>query len=130
MTEGKKVVLVVEDERALLEVIKAKLEKLGFDTLTARSVSQALNYLEDVEQIDAVWLDHYLLGGEDGLDFIAKVKAEGSKWREVPVFLVSNTASADKVQAYMRLGAEKYFVKAQHPLNEIIEEIRTAIRGR
>ena len=47
-------VLVIEDEKPLLEAIKLKLEKSGFDVVTARSVDQALNLLEDISKIDVI----------------------------------------------------------------------------
>ena len=115
-------VLVIEDEKPLLEAIKLKLEKSGFDVVTARSVDQALNLLEDISKIDVIWLDHYLLGKGDGLDFVAKVKNDG-KLKNIPIFVVSNTTSPDKVQAYLRLGATKYYTKADFRLDKIIEDI-------
>lgn len=119
-----KTVLVLEDEKPLLEAIKLKLEKNGFSVVTARSVDQAKQYTEDLEKIDVIWLDHYLMGKEDGLDFIAWCKKEDNvKCKFIPIFVVSNTASNDKVSAYLALGAEKYFVKANHKLDEIIKEI-------
>ena len=122
-TMDKKVILVVEDERALAEAIKAKLTKTGFDVVTARAVTQALQYLIEGVAIDAIWLDHYLLGKENGLDLIAKVKEDGSKWKSVPIFVVSNTVSPDKVQAYLHLGATKYYTKSNFRLDEIIGDI-------
>jgi DNA-binding NtrC family response regulator len=119
-----KVILVIEDERPLLEAIKTKLEKSGFEVVTARSVEQAFNHLEDIEVVHAVWLDHYLLGKEDGLDFVSRCKADGAKCQRIPIFVVSNTASADKVQAYMKLGVNKYYVKAEKRLDDIITDLK------
>jgi CheY-like chemotaxis protein len=118
-----KTILVVEDEKPLLEVIKTKLEKEGFSVVTARSVEQALGYLEDIGSINAVWLDHYLLGKEDGLDFVAKCKQPDSWCKDIPIFVVSNTASADKVHSYLKFGVTKYYVKAEKKLDEIVTEI-------
>lgn len=118
-----KVILVVEDERPLLEAVKLKLESSGFSVVSARSVKEALNHLKDVEKIDAVWLDHYLLGQEDGLDFVVECKKEDSWCKDIPIFVVSNTASPDKVQAYLKLGVNKYFVKAEKRLDDIINEM-------
>ena len=59
---AEKIILVIEDEIPLLNAIKIKLEKSGFDVVTARTVEQAWNHLQDIKNIDAVWLDHYLLG--------------------------------------------------------------------
>jgi len=89
-------ILVVEDEKPLLEVIKIKMEKCGCSVVTARSVEQAIEYLKDGMKVDIIWLDHYLLGKENGMDLVAKLKAEGSEWKDIPIFVVSNTASDDK----------------------------------
>lgn len=122
--EGRtKVILVIEDERPLLEAIKRKLENSGIEAVTARSAEQGIAYLAELEQVDAVWLDHYLLGRESGLDFVMHLKEANSKWRSIPVFVVSNTASDDKVNAYMRLGVEKYYVKSNIRLDQIINSI-------
>ncbi len=142
----KKTILVIEDERPLLEAINAKLEKSGFSVIAARSVdqafnakldtkgfgaitvhsiTQALNYLESLEQVDAIWLDHYLLGKEDGLDFVKKFKANGGRWRKIPIFVVSNSAGSKTIQSYIHSGVSKYYVKSDHRLDEIIKDIRS-----
>jgi len=122
---NEKTMLVIEDERPLVEAIKHKLENNGFAVVTARTVEQALNYLEDLKQVDAIWLDHYLLGKEDGLDFVSKIKQDGAKWKNIPIFVISNTASPKNVQSYIRFGVKKYYVKAEHRLDEIINDIKS-----
>jgi DNA-binding response OmpR family regulator len=122
------IILVVEDERPLAHAIEEKLSKSGFATVTARSVEQANGYLADLERIDAVWLDHYLLGKETGLDFVAALKAEGSKWKNLPIFVVSNTASPEKVQSYLALGVDKYFTKADYRLDQIIHDLQAHLK--
>jgi DNA-binding response OmpR family regulator len=123
-----KIILVVEDEQPLLEAIKIKLEKNNFATISARSVEQALNLLEDIKKVDAIWLDHYLLGKKNGLDFVAHLKEKKSKWNDLPIFVISNTASPDKVQTYLNLGATKFYVKAEKRLDEIISEIKKYLK--
>ncbi len=141
--KNKKTILVIEDERSLLLAIKIKLEKNDFKVITSRSVERAfstpikkitlssvelaLKHLEELEQVDAIWLDHNLLGEEDGLDFVTKFKANGGKWSTVPIFVVSNTASADLVKTYKKLGVNHYYVKAEFRLEKIIEEINLSL---
>ena len=120
----KKIILLIEDERPLVQVIQEKLEKAGFEVISARTIDQGLRYMEDVPSIDAVWLDHYLFGEKTGLDFIAKLKAPQSRWTKVPIFVVSNTASDGNLRSYMRLGITKYFVKAEHRLEEITNDVK------
>lgn len=122
--EEKKVVLVVEDERPLLEAIRIKLELSGFEVITARGVEEAFNHIEDVAKIDAVWLDHYLLGKESGLDFVGRCKEDGSRYKNIPIFVVSNTASPDKVKRYIQLGVSRYYTKAEKKLEDIINDIK------
>lgn len=123
---GKRTILVIEDEKQLQEAIRMKLENSGFEVVTARTVEEGLNFMNDLQKIDVVWLDHYLLGKESGLDFVAKVKTHDT-WRNIPVFLVSNTASEDKVKAYLQLGVQKYYTKADYRLDGIIEDIKKSI---
>ena len=127
MEENKKTILVVEDEEILISAVKKKLELGNFNVVSARSVEQAINYLEEIEKIDLVWVDHYLLGKENGLDLVIKMKAENSKWKKIPIFVISNTATHDKVQSYIQLGVEKYFVKSNYKLDEIIKDISATL---
>src|SRR3989338_2276236 len=118
-----KCILVVEDEQTLLEAIKNKCEVSCFQVITARSVDQALNSLSSNQKIDVIWLDHYLFGQENGLDLVGKLKSEESAWKNIPIYVVSNTANNDKVQSYLQLGVERFFVKSNFRLDQIIEQI-------
>ena len=124
-----KTILVIEDERPLSEAIKVKLEKNGFSVVTTRTIKQTFDYLEDIGIVDVIWLDHYLLGKENGLDFVTQLKASDGKWKNIPIFVVSNTASPDKVQSYIRLGVNKYYTKADYRLDQIIAEIKSFLEN-
>ncbi|MEI7777338.1 MAG: response regulator [bacterium] len=140
----KKTILVIEDERPLLEVVNSRLEKNGFGVISARSVDQvfnaglekkglgviaavsikqALDYLEDLEKIDAIWLDHNLVGKENGLDFLKKIRKNGGRWKKIPIFVVSNSEGAETIKSYTEMGASKYYIKSNHRLDEIIKDI-------
>ncbi|MCA9397388.1 response regulator [candidate division WWE3 bacterium] len=121
--DGKPTVLVVEDEQPLAKIITQKLQKRGIEVVTSRTVEQSLEYLSDVPNIKVIWLDHYLLGHEDGIDFLHKVKTADSRWRNIPVFVVSNTATADKVNTYIELGVEHYYTKSDNRLDDIVDEV-------
>ena len=121
---SKKTILVIEDERPLVSVIQAKLEKNGFEVITARTVDQGFHYIEELAEIDAVWLDHYLPGEKSGLDFVAKMKGPKSKWKKIPIFVVSNTASSTNVRTYLRLGVSKYCVKAEFRMDQIVQDVK------
>lgn len=116
-------VVVVEDEEMLLEVITRKLKTIGFEVVSCISAKQALEYLKSMkEPPDVIWLDYYL---EDmnGLDFMRMLKAD-TVLSKIPVVVVSNSASAEKREAMLSLGAKMYILKAQHRLDEIVDSIK------
>ncbi len=140
----KKTILVIEDERPLLEVVNSRLEKNGFGVISARSVDQvfnaglekkglgviaavsikqALDYLEGLEKIDAIWLDHNLVGKENGLDFLKKIRKNGGRWKKIPIFVVSNSEGVETIKSYTEMGVSKYYIKSNHRLDEIIKDI-------
>lgn len=143
-------ILVIEDERPLLKVIQEKLEKRGARVITSRnverafsteletgtdgnislsSVERALNHLDELGKVDAVWLDHNLLGSENGVDFVTRLKSNGGHWSNIPIFVVSNAADPEVINAYAALGVTNYYVKAEHKLENIVKDMELALVG-
>lgn len=121
-----KIILVVEDDKALSEEISVNLGQAGFSVVVAVSVDEALAQMEKAPAIQAVWLDHNLIGNLTGLDFLGELKIN-SKWKEIPVFVVTNTMDDDKIAEYQLLGIEKYFVKSTNTLANIVEDIKKTV---
>ena len=126
MSKGIKVV-VVEDEELLLQVITKKLTTVGFDVISCKSAKQALDYLKGMEKsADVIWLDYYLEDGMNGLDFLREVSKDNTL-SKIPVVVVSNSASEDKKSAMIALGAKRYILKAEHRLDEIVDQISEVV---
>lgn len=120
--------MVVEDETLLLQAISKKLKNSNLDVISCASGKQAVDYLENLDELpDAIWLDYYLKD-MNGLAFMLELK-QNPKWEHLPVLVVSNSASPDKVHHMLALGAKKYILKADYRLDEIIEMIRGFIDG-
>jgi len=117
----KKIILVVEDEKFLIAAIKTKLAYHGFEVLMATNIDEALVQMQH-EGIKAIWLDHYLTGEATGLDFV-KILKNTAKWKHIPIFVVTNTATDEKKSQYLELGVQEYYVKADSHLSTIIEKI-------
>ena len=119
-------IMVVEDETLLLQAISKKLKLSGMDVLSCASGQQAVDYLKSLDELpDAIWLDFYLKD-MNGLVFMQELK-QNPKWQAIPVIVVSNSASPDKVHTMLALGAKKYILKAEYRLDEIINMIREFI---
>jgi len=119
-------IMVVEDETLLLQAITKKIKLSGMDVLSCASGQQAIDYLHSLDKMpNAIWLDYYLKD-MNGLAFMQELK-QNPKWAEIPVLVVSNSASPDKVSNMLGLGAKKYILKAEYRLDEIIAMIRDFI---
>lgn len=121
----KKSILVIEDDKSLQSAIKSILDESGFQVFLSCSVDDGISNFKK-NKINLVWLDHYLVGKEDGLDFFKALK-DDPKRSSTPVILVSNTCSSEKYQHYVDLGITKYFVKAENSLQSIVNEIEAII---
>lgn len=111
--------MVVEDEELLLQAITKKLTLSGMEVLSCSGGQQGLDYLNTLGKLpDVIWLDYYLKD-MDGLAFMHAIKTN-PKWFNIPVFVVSNSASPEKVHNMMALGAKKYVLKANYRLDELI----------
>ena len=126
MSKSDPTIMVVEDENLLLQAITKKLKLSNIDVLSCSSGQQAIDYLDSLDELpDAIWLDYYLKD-MNGLAFMQHLKSD-EKWADIPVLVVSNSASPDKVNNMLGLGAKKYILKAEYRLDEIITMIREFI---
>lgn len=122
-------ILVVEDEKPLLKAIETKLEKMGLSVKVARSAEDGLKCLKKIKIIHAIWLDHYLLGKKTGIDLVTECKND-PKLKNIPIFVVSNTASSDKVHEYLDFKGVKYYIKAENKLEDIINNIKDYLNNK
>lgn len=126
MSKENPTIMVVEDETLLLQAITKKLKFSNMDVLSCASGQQAVDYLNNLDELpDAIWLDYYLKD-MNGLAFMQEIKGN-PKWTNIPVIVVSNSASPEKVHNMLALGARKYLLKAEYRLDEIIGMIREFI---
>ncbi len=119
---NKKTILVVEDEQFLLDAIVKKLELNDFVAVPFTNGEATLDYFKKALNLpDAIWLDYHL-PDMNGLMFMAKLK-DIKGLEEVPVFVISNSASSENVHSMLALGAKKYMLKADYRLEDIIKNI-------
>ena len=79
LSTGNEMILVVDDEKPLLETGEAILNQFGYDTLTAESGEVAIKiFKKDQEKIDLVLLDLVMpgIGGQKCLSELIKIKPD------------------------------------------------------
>lgn len=113
-------VLVVEDDRFLINVYRVKLSKQGYE------VEVALNGVEGKEKLEKFQPDVILLDlvmpKMDGFEFLAYL-AQQPQRTKIKVIVTSNLGQPEDRERVMQLGADQYIVKTDTTLTEIIKMI-------
>jgi len=116
-------VLVVDDEEAIAEAVRARLASEGFRVVVATDGPQAIERAR-AERPDLVVLD-LMLPGMDGLEVCQEIQRD--EW--VPVLmLTARTEEADKVAGFA-VGADDYLTKP-FSLRELVVRVKAILRRR
>jgi two-component system OmpR family response regulator len=114
--------LVVDDEKTILELLSGSLRLAGFEVTTAASGTEAVRAAAS-RRPDLVLLDVMMPDG-DGFEALRRMRSAGI---EVPViFLTARDEEPDRVNGF-DLGADDYVTKP-FSLNELLGRIRAVLR--
>ena len=117
----RKKILVVDDERGLVKVIRLNLEHDGFDVVEAMNGQQAMNQMRTTLP-DLVLLD-VMMPDMDGFTVLKLIRDQS----QIPVImLTAKSEEADIVQG-LELGADDYITKPFSP-RELTSRIRAVLR--
>jgi two-component system phosphate regulon response regulator PhoB len=121
---GQQLILVVEDEKDLLDLMLFNLKQGGFDTLAASDGQQALELLRH-RIPDLIMLD-LMLPGVPGTEVCRQLKSS-PRTKHVPVIMV--TARGEEVDRVVgfELGADD-FVSKPFSLRELLLRVRAVLR--
>lgn len=123
----KHTILVIEDEEALQDAIRMKLTSAGYRIVSAMSGESGLEILK-TEKPDVIWLD-LLLPGMGGFQFLEHIRKMDA-WKGIPVFVVSVSASPEKIQRAFELNVVDYIVKSQYKLEDIVKRVGNFLAGK
>ena len=114
-------VLIIEDEKELANVLKAYLERSGYQVILAYRGDQGLELWKN-QNPNMVLLD-LNLPGIDGIDIARQIRQES----ETPIIMV--TARVDEVDRLLglELGADDYITKPFSP-REVVARVKAVLR--
>jgi DNA-binding response OmpR family regulator len=118
---GQKRVLIVEDEKPLQHALELKLQREGYDTISAVNGQEALDLLKK-DPFDVVLLD-LMMPVVDGFQVLEQHASFVSK---PAIFVLSNLSQREDEERVIALGAKKYFIKSDTPLSVIVDEVKNA----
>ncbi len=116
-----KTILVVDDEKRILSLLKAYLEQQGFQVVTAVNGQEAV-YTARHEKPDLIILD-IMMPEMDGYEFMRQHRKE----RETPIILLTAKVDEDDKVLGLELGADDYVTKPFSP-RELTSRVRAVLR--
>lgn len=118
----KKKVLLIEDEKTLVELYTEGFIDAGFDITAVLSAEEGLEAVKK-EKPDLIVLD-ILLPRENGIFFLKKLRAD-PKIKSIPVVVLSNFDDPETRKKSAKLGVKEYLIKTDYAPHELIEKIKT-----
>src|SRR5205823_15075917 len=114
--------LVVEDQKKLLQSLQRGLEEEGYAVVAASTGEQGY-YAATTEEIDAIVLD-LMLPGRDGMQVLRDLRAHG--FTKPILILTARDAIEDRVHG-LDVGADDYLVKP-FAFAELLARLRALLR--
>ncbi len=117
-------ILVVEDEKDILELIDMNLEREGYKVKCVESGEDCIKAARE-KLPDLIILD-LMLPGMDGLD-VCRIIKNDSKTRHIPVIMLTAKGEESDVITGLEMGADDYMTKPFSP-KVLIARVKAVLR--
>jgi DNA-binding response OmpR family regulator len=121
MSEDVRTVLVADDDEDILELVSFRLERAGYEVVTARDGAAALaaaqEHLPDLAVLDV------MMPGLNGYEVTQRLRADGAT-RDIPVILLTARVQEADVNRGFEAGADDYLRKPFSP-----QELRARVQA-
>lgn len=113
--------LVVEDDPFYSKIYKTKLAKENIESEVVNNGDEALKAVK-VARPGFILLD-LIMPGKDGFETLRELRADPAL-RDVPIIVLSNLSQDEDVKRVMESGATEYLVKANVPIQAVIDKVK------
>ncbi len=127
MDDKKYKILIVDDDKFLLDMYATKFKTLGHEPLTAVGAEDALSKLRGGTSPEILILD-IIMPAMDGLELLETIRKEKLAESAVVVMLTNETDPA-KIERAKSLGVAGYIVKATSIPSEVVEEVIKIVKN-
>ena len=105
-------ILLVDDDRAVLLLLKTLLENAGHTVVTARNGVEALSLVE--KSAPQLVITDWIMPKMDGLEFCKAIRRNPA-WRNIYVFIMTAQEGTDRLVEAFEAGANDYMTKPVNP---------------
>ncbi len=114
-------VLLVDDDKFLLDLYAAKFSKNGYVVSTASEGEEALKKMRDGIEIDALLMD-VVMPGLDGIEVLEMIRKE-NLIPDAVVIMLTNQGQPSDIERAKALNVSGYIIKATTIPSEVVSEV-------
>jgi DNA-binding response OmpR family regulator len=122
-TEPKKI-MIIEDDRFLSSLMKARLEKEGLAVAQAFDGEEAMLALK--QELPVLIILDLIMPKVTGFEVLQMISITPGL-DKVPVVILTNLAQDSDIQKARELGAKEYFVKVKVSIDDLVGRIKTLV---
>ena len=122
--EQNKKILMIEDEKIIVDLLKSKLEREGYHVLVGRDGVEGIEKMKQ-EKPDLILLD-IVMPRKGGFEVIEE-RNKDEELKKIPVIVISNSGQPVELDRAKDLGAVDWLVKTEFDPKEVITKVKKQI---
>ena len=127
MEDAKKLkMLIVDDDKFLVDMYARKFSLSGYDVDTARSGSEALEKIGH-EPIPEIFLVDLIMPQMDGFQLVCEIRKKDTAKNQI-IIILSNLGQQDDIEKGLKCGADGYIIKASATPAEVVAKVEDIIK--
>ncbi len=122
---SQKQILIIEDEETLVELLRTKLQNVGFRVFCALDGREGLKLIKE-KKPDLVLLD-IVMPKMNGYEVLEALHREHN---HIPVIIISNSGQPVELEKTSRLGAVDHLIKTEFNPQEVLDKVNRFLDGK
>lgn len=118
-------ILIIDDDKFLLDMYAIKFGEYDFNVNTAFSSNEAMDKLKDGLTPSIILMD-IVMPGMDGFELLKNIK-DNKLAPQAKIIILSNIGQDEDIQKGKKLGADGYIVKASATPTEVVEKVKKIV---
>ncbi len=119
MSEPKRKIMIIEDNKDLQDIYKHSFEKYGYEVIVEGNGQEGVDGV--IKALPDVILLDLMMPGMDGFGFLRKMKETGGL--SIPVIVCSNISDVDTINRAIKDGAEAVILKVDYSGKQLVDKV-------
>ena len=115
-----KKILLIEDEKIMVNLLEKKLTREGYDVSVARDGEEGLAKMKESKP-DLILLDIIMpkIGGFEVIEEVIKDK----ELKKIPIIIISNSGQSVELERVKELGVKDWLIKTEFDPQEVLDKV-------